>query len=262
VSNESSEYQKLERGDQLGRALKLHLEAYAKLSQDDRALLGRLTRKTVRQIGARRDLVREGDTPRAVNVVLEGWGCRYKQLPDGRRQVVSFFIPGDLCDANVFILQEMDHSIGAITAMKYAEIGPEDFEMLMAQSPRITQALWWHELVVASVQREWTTNVGQRSASERIAHLLCELFLRLRAVGRTRGDSCEFPLTQNDLADATGLTSVHVNRTVQELRREGLIALEKRSLTIHDLDALMKACMFNPNYLHLNREGRHLDAND
>lgn len=253
---------KLDGAIKLDGAPKLHLEAYAKLSEEDRALLGALTGKTVRQIGARRDLVREGDRPRAVHVVLEGWGCRYKQLPDGRRQVVSFFIPGDLCDANVFILEEMDHSIGAITPMKYAEIGPEDFEALMTQSPRITQALWWHELVVASVQREWTTNVGQRSAYERIAHLLCELFLRLRAVGRTRGKSCEFPLTQNDLADATGLTAVHVNRTVQELRKEGLITLEKRSLTIHHLDALLTACMFNPNYLHLNREGRHLDAND
>jgi CRP-like cAMP-binding protein len=132
----------------------------------------------------------------------------------------------------------------------------------MVESPRITQALWWHELVVAAIQREWTTNVGQRSAFERIAHLCCELFLRLRAVGQTRGDTCDFPLTQADLADATGLTSVHVNRTIQELRREGLITLHKRLLTIHDLDRLMTACMFNPNYLHLNREGRHLDAND
>jgi CRP-like cAMP-binding protein len=246
----------------LDTALKLHLEAYARLSQQDRAMLSALTTKSVREVGARRDVVREGEKPRAVNVILEGWGCRYKQLPDGRRQVVSFFIPGDLCDANVFILQEMDHSVGAITPMKYAEISPEDFEALMVQSPRITQALWWHELVVAAIQREWTTNVGQRSAFERIAHLCCELFLRLRAVGLTRGDTCDFPLTQSDLADATGLTSVHVNRTIQELRREGLITLHKRLLTIHDLDRLMAACMFNPNYLHLNREGRHLDAND
>ncbi|MBV9881840.1 MAG: Crp/Fnr family transcriptional regulator [Sphingomonadaceae bacterium] len=221
-----------------------------------------MTRKNVREVGARRDLVREGEKPRAVNVVLDGWACRYKQLPDGRRQVVSFFLPGDLCDANVFILREMDHSIGAITKVRYAEIMPADFEDLMTQSPRITQALWWHELVTAAVQREWTTNVGQRSAYERIAHLLCELFIRLRQVQLTEGESCDFPLTQTDIADATGLTSVHVNRTLQELRREGLIGLAGKRLTIPDLRALMNVSMFNANYLHLDREGRHLDAND
>ena len=219
-------------------------------------------RKNVREVAARRDLVREGEKPRAVNVVLDGWACRYKQLPDGRRQVVSFFLPGDLCDANVFILKEMDHSIGAITRVRYAEIMPADFEDLMAQSPRVTQALWWHELVTAAVQREWTTNVGQRTAYERIAHLFCEIFLKLRQVKLTDGDSCDFPLTQIDIADATGLTSVHVNRTLQELRREGLIELANKRLTIPDLKALMNVSMFNPNYLHLNHEGAHLDAND
>jgi CRP-like cAMP-binding protein len=216
----------------------------------------------VRTVGARRDVVREGDEPRSVNLVLEGWACRYKQLPDGRRQIVSFFIPGDLCDSNVFILKEMDHSVGAITQTRIAEISQPDFQAMMDESPRITQALWWHELVNASVQREWTTNIGQRTAFERIAHLLCEMFVRLRSVGLTDGDSCDFPLTQVDLADATGLTAVHVNRTLQELRRDGLITLEHRRLTIPDLDRLQDVAMFNPNYLHLDREGRHLDAND
>ena len=243
-------------------ALQLHLEAFVRLSRDDRALINKLTSKNVRQIDARRDIIREGDKPRAVNIVLDGWGCRYKQLPDGRRQVVAVFIPGDLCDANVFILREMDHNIGAITRMRYAEIGAADFEGLLLQSPRIAQALWWHELVIAATQREWTTNVGRRSAFERVAHLLCELFTRLRAVGLTNDGECEFPLTQNDLADATGLTSVHINRTLQELRRRDMIALERRTLRIPDLDRLMDVCMFNPNYLHLDHEGRHLDAND
>lgn len=242
--------------------LQLHLEAFTKLSQHDRAMIDRLIKKNVREASPRRDLVREGEKPRAVNVILEGWACRYKQLPDGRRQVVAFFLPGDLCDANVFILREMDHSIGAITKVRYAEIAPSEFEDLMSQSPRVTQALWWHELVTAAVQREWTTNVGQRSAFERIAHLLCELFVRLRQVGLIDGDSCEFPLTQTDIADATGLTSVHVNRTVQELRREGLIELSGKRLTIPDLKALMSVSMFNPNYLHLDHEGAHLDASD
>lgn len=262
MRNESSRYQPLEWGSELDEALKLHLEAYVRLSRQDRALIGALTAKSIRQIGAHRDIVREGDKPRGVILVLEGWGCGYKQLADGRRQIVSFFVPGDLCDANIFILREMDHSVSSITRLKFAEIGHADFETLMTQSPRIAQALWWHELVIGSIQREWTTNVGQRSAYERIAHLLCELFFRLRAVGQIREDTCDFPLTQTDVADATGLTPVHVNRTLQELRKDGLITLQRRELIIHDLDQLVSACMFSPNYLHLDHEGSYLDAND
>ena len=246
----------------MGNALHLHLEAFARLSQQDRALIERLAQHNVREIGPRRDVIREGDKPRAVNLMLDGWACRYKSLPDGRRQIVSFFIPGDLCDSNIFILKEMDHSIGAITRLRYAEISPTDFEELMLRSPRITQALWWNELVGAAIAREWTTNVGQRSAYERLAHLFCEMYLRLKTVGLTENGSCPWPLTQTDLADATGLTSVHVNRTLQELRRQALVELHGKRLSIPDLDALMSVAMFNPNYLHLDREGGHLDANE
>jgi CRP-like cAMP-binding protein len=140
-------------------------------------------------------------------------------------------------------------------------ITPEEMNALTTDRPRITQALWWHELVTAAIQREWTLNLGQRSAYERIAHLLIELYLRLNNVGRAHNGRCDFPLTQNDLADATGLTSVHVNRTLQELRRDNLIELERRQLQILDMPGLMDAAMFNPNYLHLDHEGRHLDAN-
>jgi CRP-like cAMP-binding protein len=116
--------------------------------------------------------------------------------------------------------------------------------------------------VTNAIQREWTLNLGQRTAYERIAHLFVELFLRLEVVGLTNGGSCEFPLTQNDIADATGLTAVHVNRTLQDLRRDGLVELQSRVLTIPDMKALKNAALFNENYLHLGREGRHLDAND
>jgi CRP-like cAMP-binding protein len=249
-------------GLRLGNPLTLRLNLFTRLSQSERERLDQLTRRNVRTVEPRRDVIREGDRPRAVNLVLDGWACRYKQLPDGRRQVVSFFIPGDFCDSNVFILKEMDHSIGAITRLKVAEIAPDDFQDLMDGSQRITQALWWHELVDAAIAREWTTNIGQRTAYERISHLLCELFIRLRGVGLTSENSADFPLTQTDLADATGLTAVHVNRTLQELRRDGLIELQGRVLTIPDLARLQDVAMFNSNYLHLEHEGRHLDAND
>ncbi len=174
-------------------ALTFRLEAYAGLSQDERASLDGLARKNVREIAPRRDLIREGDAPRSVFVVLEGWASRYKTLPDGRRQIVALFVPGDLFDLNVHILKQMDHNVGSITALKVAEIAREEFERLMLEHPRVTQALFWDELVTVSVQREWTLNVGQRTAYERIAHLLCEMIFRLRAVGLSDGSSCDFP---------------------------------------------------------------------
>jgi CRP-like cAMP-binding protein len=216
----------------------------------------------VRVVDAHRDLISEGDRPRYVHLMLDGWACRYKQLPDGKRQIVSMFVPGDFCDINVYILKYMDHSIGAITRLKVAMITPEEMNALTVQRPRVTQALWWHELVTAAVQREWTLNLGQRSAYERLSHLLIELYIRLAAVGRAQDGRCDFPLTQNDLADATGLTAVHVNRTLQELRRDELIELDRKQLRILDLKRMMDVSMFNPNYLHLDHEGRHLDANE
>lgn len=243
-----------------GPAVASKLEAFTRLSTDDRAALAELSRN-FKYVDARRDLISEGDKPRHVHLVLDGWACRYKTLPDGKRQIVSLFVPGDFCDVNVYILKEMDHSIAAITRLKVAMITPDEMNVLTTDRPRITQALWWHELVTAAVQREWTVNLGQRSAYARLAHLLIELYLRLQTVGRASHGRCDFPLTQNDLADATGLTAVHVNRTLQELRRDGLIELERRQLRILDLERMMDVAMFNANYLHLDHEGRHLDAN-
>ena len=237
------------------------LQAYVRLSENDRAALAPLARRSLQQAQPRYDLIREGDEPTAVRLILSGWACRYKGLPDGRRQIVSFLIPGDFCDLNVYILKQMDHSIGAITRVSYAQISPDEIERIIAERPRIARALLWHELASASIQREWVLNVGQRSAQERIAHLLLELFFRLRAVGLTDDHSCDFPITQTDIGEATGLTSVHVNRTLQDLRRDNLIELERKRLHIPDLERLMDVAMFKPNYLHLDHEGRHLDAN-
>ena len=242
-------------------ALALRLDAFTRLSQDDRTAIAKLS-KVSRVVPPRRDLIREGEKPQYIHLMVDGWACRYKALPDGRRQIVAFFVPGDFCDLNVYILKQMDHSVGAITRLSVADISRDDMDELTADRPRVTQALWWGELVNVSIQREWTLNVGQRTAYERIAHLLAELFIRLRSVGLTQGDSCDFPLTQTDIADATGLTAVHVNRTLQELRKDGLIVLERKHLQIPNLRKLMDVAMFNPNYLHLDHEGRHLDANE
>jgi CRP-like cAMP-binding protein len=235
------------------------LEEYIALADEDRAELARLGSQSTRRISARQDLIREGEKPHCLYLIVEGWACHYRSLPDGRRQTVDFAIPGDLCDLNLFILDRMDHSIAAITKLKVAEIAREDFFRIVANNPNVTTALWWQELVSKSIHREWIVNVGQRTAQERIGHLFCEMFLRLQTVGLTNGLTCDFPPTQTDIAEATGLTPVHVNRTIQELRRQGLVMLDRTKLTIPDMPALQAASLFNPDYLHHRRLNRHTD---
>jgi CRP-like cAMP-binding protein len=243
-------------------ALIAKLERFARLSADDKAALRRLAAMNVRNLAAHQDMIREGDKPVEINLMLSGWACRHKHLEDGRRQIIAFFLPGDLCDHHVFVLKEMDHSVSTITPVTVAGVSREAFEEAALKHPRITQALWWEALVAFAIQREWTVNLGQRTASERMAHLLCEIFLRLQSVGLVDGNSCDFPLTQAELGEATGLSTVHVNRTLQDLRTAGIIELKARRLTILDMSGLMQASLFNPNYLHLGHEGRHLDANE
>lgn len=225
---------------------------FTPLSVDDEARLDALTTYPQSK-GPRRDLIREGDRPHAVFLILHGWACRYKMLADGRRQLLQFLLPGDLCDVHNIVLEEMDHSIGAVTEVRYAEIAHDRLDELARDAPHLRRALWWHSMTAMAMQREWTMNIGQRCASERLGHLFCELFYRLRAVELTDGSSCDMPVTQTDLGDATGLTSVHINRTLQDLRETGLIVLKGKRLTIPDLDALRDNALFSENYLHLGR---------
>jgi CRP-like cAMP-binding protein len=243
-------------------ALITKLENFTRLSHDDRSAVTRLCDGRVRVFAPGEDVAREGDATRFINVVIEGWAWRYKVLEDGRRQVTSLFLPGDICDLYIFVLREMDHFIGAVTDVTIAQVSRDLFDEVTLGNPRVLQALLWDTVVSVSIQREWTVNLGQRTAYERIAHLFCETYIRLRAAGRVSDGSCDWPLTQMQLADAAGLSAVHVNRTIQDLRDNGLIALRGRKLTIPDLEALKVAALFDPNYLHLDHEGQHLDANE
>jgi CRP-like cAMP-binding protein len=236
------------------------LEQFRRLSAEDKRILERITAERIRVLRPREDIIREGDKPTQINVILSGWACRYKELEDGRRSIMAFLVPGDLYDQNVFILREMDHSVGTLTAVRMAEIPQSVFEDLTLNHLCIAQALWWGTLVDASIEREWTVNLGQRTAFERLGHLLCELFLRLRGVGLTNGDCCELSVTQADLGEATGLSTVHVNRMLRDLRAANLIVLKGKALTIPDLEALMRASLFKPNYLHLSEAERALDS--
>ena len=242
------------------------LEQFTKLSSVDKEALEQAAALKVRQLRPREDIIHEGDKPRQVNLILEGWACRYKVLEDGRRQISAFLVPGDLCDMRMFILKRMDHSIGALTPVTVAEIPADAILEIADTSTRLSRALWWNSLVEEAIAREWTTNLGQREAIERLAHLFCELFLRLRSVGLTDSQSgqhsFELPVTQEQLADATGMSTVHVNRTLQEMREQGLIIWKGKTITIPDLEALQTVALFNPNYLHLDHAGQALDANE
>ena len=229
------------------------LNALRRLSDEGIALLERAIREGMQHVGAGEDLVCEGDQVSSVRIILSGWLCRYKTLEDGRRQIVNFILPGETCDAYAYLLSVMDHSIAALTPVVYAEMKRAHFEALVAHDRSVAEAFWCETLVNSAIQREWAINLGRRIAFERVAHLLCEIFERLRPVGLIEGNSCSFPVTQTDLADATGLSVVHLNRTLQELRSSGLILLRERTLTITDLDALKATALFSPNYLYLYR---------
>ena len=225
-------------------------ERLCRLSIEDRQALEAVS-DALTSYEARTDLVRKGDNPDHVYLVTEGWLCRYKQVDKGRRQIISLMLPGDACDTHIFAFDRMDHSICTLTAAKVAAIPRFQLETIAADYPRLNQPLWWDMLVTAAIQREWTVSLGQRTAFERVGHLFCELFMRLKAVGLVEGSSFALPITQADLADALGLSVIHTNRTLRDLRRAGLIILKSRVLTIPNFAALRDASAFNPTYLHL-----------
>ena len=229
------------------------LQRFTVLTEQDRHLIeSRLQR--VERYPPHVDVIQEGNDPRFLNVVLDGWACRYKQLEDGRRQILALFLPGDMCDPCVFLLKQMSHALTTLTPATIARISERDVFDLMRSSDTLTKAFWLEMLVSAEVQREWTVSLGRRTAIERMAHLFSELLLRLRAVGLSDGSECDMPITQADLGDALGLSSVHVNRTLQELRAMRLIDLRGRRLVVRDAPALRALALFNPDYLHIQRD--------
>lgn len=243
------------RGDYVIDPFTRKLEYGADLTDRDRADLRDVIRD-VRSFKAGEDISPQGDVPRDVHVVLEGWGCRYKQLEDGRRQVMAIFVPGDMCDLHVQILTEMDHGIGALTDTKVAQIAPTRINAL-TENPRINLALNWATLADEGTLREWLVNIGQRPADQRLAHLICELHVRLLAVGFADEAGLELPLTQVQLADMTAMSPVHVNRTLTALKTADLIQISGRYVTLPDFERLAEFAGFDPSYLHFGGTQPH-----
>jgi CRP-like cAMP-binding protein len=204
---------------------------------------------TSRRVGPREDLIREGDRPSDVHLIKEGYACRYKMMESGERKIIAWLLPGDICDLHVAVLGEMDHSIATLTECQVAQVPVGTVEEL-TRNERIGRALWWNTLSDEAILREWLVNVGGRTAVKRIAHLFCELRIRLKMAGRAWDGALWFPLTQAELAETMGMSNVHANRSLQTLREEGLIVLDDKTLHIPDPEKLERYSGFNPNYLH------------
>lgn len=235
-------------GDGLG-SLARKLQRLVRLSEDDVSLILSLP-FVVKPVVAGDYLVREGGPATDCCALLSGFACRHKLAATGARQIVSFHLPGDMLDLQHLLLAVADHNVQTITDGTVAWIPKAALRKLAMERPRIAEALWRDTLIDASVFREWVLNVGRRDARTRIAHMLCEFAARCEAAGLGSAQSFELPMTQEQIADATGLTSVHVNRMLRALEQDGAIARDRRHIRIADWERMRRLADFDPVYLH------------
>ena len=231
-------------------ALLRKLESIETLSDEVRAAILALN-GSVKTLVRGEDLVREGDTPAECTVVLSGLLCRHTHLRNGGRQIMSFHIPGDMPDLHSLFIKRMDHNLGAVAATRIMTIPHEVMRKALRAHPRLNDLLWRETLIDAAIFRQWMVRIGRRDAVKRLAHLLCEIMTRMQAVGLGEADVCNLPMTQTDLGDALGLSNVHVNRSLQELRKRGLVDFQRSSLRIASSEGLKELADFDPLYLHL-----------
>ena len=206
---------------------------------------------TIRDVSARQDIMWEADRPYRACLVLDGWMYSYKLIQGGRRQILSLHVAGDIPDLQSLRLKVADFSLGALTKATVALIPHQSLQVLTLRHASLAVAFWHLTLIEAAVFREWMTGLGRRSAPERLAHLLCELYVKQRAVDLADADGCPLPLTQTDMGDVLGVTPIHINRVLKELREKDLVTLKGRRLSIHDWARLSSFADFDPAYLHL-----------
>lgn len=225
------------------------VHGFSALSVDEMAVLAAAT-SDPRKVTPKTDIIREGDRPGPVFVILDGWACRYKILPNGARQVLGYLMPGDSCDLHVGLLAEMDHSIQVITPALVATIDRLDMDAILDAHRGIARALYIAQLIDEGIMRAWITSIGRRSSVERVAHLMCELYLRARNIGLIAGTDLMLPLSQTLLADSLGMTSVHLNRVLKLLRESGSMSISRGVLHIRNPEKLIQIAGFDENYLH------------
>jgi CRP-like cAMP-binding protein len=210
----------------------------------------------IREHPGGRTIVRSGTTLSASTLLVEGIVCRYKDLSDGQRQIMELHVAGDFVDLHGFLLKQLDHNVGAMTAVRVAMVPHDALRGITETHPHLGRMLWFSTLLDAAIHREKILSIGRRSALSRIAHIFCELLVRLRIAGLAGESGYALPLTQADLADVTGLTSVHVNRMLKKLRDDDLLTFRGGEVTIGDWERLQRVAEFDPTYLHLERRPR------
>lgn len=226
------------------------LETTATISAEEQSALGELPLR-LRAFPTSTDLLREDQPSTECCLILEGLACRYKVLGAGQRQILSLHLPGDIPDLMSLHLETMDHGLASLGRGRAAYIPHGAVRELCDRHPNLAATLWRDTLIDASIGREWLAGVGRRTAHQRIAHLICEIFVRSRALGLIDEGAFALPVTQAELGDATGLSTVHVNRVLQDLRRDELITWRGRSILVLDWERLSLAADFDPGYLHL-----------
>jgi len=236
-------------------ALLLKLRVRDVVDADEEAVL-RASVAEIREHPAGRTIVRSGTTLSASTLLIEGIVCRYKDLADGQRQIMELHVAGDFVDLHGFLLKRLDHNVGAMTPVRIALVPHDGLRRITENHPHLGRMLWFSTLLDAAIHREKILSIGRRSAIGRIAHILCELLVRLRLVGLADETGYALPLTQADLADVTGLTSVHVNRMLKKLRDDRLLTFRSGRVRIEDWEGLQRVAEFDPAYLHLERRPR------
>jgi CRP-like cAMP-binding protein len=229
------------------------LEAIGSLSPDTAAALADLPFRSV-SLDRNTDIVRQGDRPHECALIVEGFVCRYKLLGGGQRQIMSIHVAGDIPDLQSLHLHTMDHSVSTLTPAVVAFIPHSALHEVTRAVPEAAAVLWRDTLIDAAIFREWLAGVGRRNAHQRIAHLICEVYVKLRAVGLAEAESFQLPVSQVEIADSLGLSAVHVNRVLQDLRREGVLDYRGRSVVISNWARLQARGDFDPHYLHFRAQ--------
>ena len=236
-------------------SLYLNLGQHDAISDEEKALLtGAMVFE--KEFATGQDLVSIGSRPTYSTLILDGLAARYKVLEDGGRQFTSLQVPGDFVDLHAFLLKTMDHRITALSPCRVVVADHSRLRTITEQAPHLTRLLWLDTLVDGAIHREWIVAMGRRSKTAHLAHLVCELFVRLQVVERTNGMSFHLPISQAELADVLGLSVVHMNRVIGALRKSGVISWASHNVTILDWNRLTEIAEFDPTYLSMNREPR------
>lgn len=236
-------------------SLYLQLGQHDDLSNEEKTLLAGII-STGRDFAVGQDIVAAGSRPAYSTLILDGFAARYKVLENGGRQITSLQVTGDFVDLHAFLLKIMDHGIIALSPCRVAFADHGKLKMLTERAPHLTRLLWLDTLIDGAIHREWIVAMGRRSKTSHLAHLICELFVRLRVVNRTDGMSFSLPLSQAEMADVLGLSVVHMNRVIASLRRLEVVAWSNHTVTISDWDRLAGIAEFDPTYLSMNNEPR------